>query len=205
MWSLESWLQHLRVKKAALLVDMEAPEEMPPRSLGRPVKSSKQCLQQVVAEYEALDRELPCIRKFSTPPASQPLRLCMETLEDFTHVEVLEALEAKLPGAMESGRVNSIRFENMNVICGTAAAETGGSSPSLTFRRARAYCALGSAPAGWSTSSCSTTTYSRATTACTCAARWSDGACSRPWGRSQPRKTDARERVGPGCACALRP
>ncbi|EHB05694.1 hypothetical protein GW7_15330 [Heterocephalus glaber] len=173
------------LSSAALLVDMEAPEEMPPRSLGRPVKSSKQCLQQVVAEYEALDRELPCIRKFSTPPASQPLRLCMETLEDFTHVEVLEALEAKLPGAMESGRVNSIRFENMNVICGT--------------------CALGSAPASWSTSSCSTTTYSRATTACTCAARWSDGACSRPWGRSQPRKTDARERVGPGCACALRP
>lgn len=40
--------------------------------------------------------------------------------EDFTHLEVLEALEAQLPGAMESGRVSSIRFENMNVICGTA-------------------------------------------------------------------------------------
>jgi hypothetical protein len=44
----------------------------------------------------------------------------MPTQEDFTHVEVLQALEAELPGAMESGRVNSIRYENMNVICGTA-------------------------------------------------------------------------------------
>ncbi|KAM6154424.1 uncharacterized protein C19orf81 homolog [Erethizon dorsatum] len=105
---------------AALLVDMEIPEETPAWSLGRPVKSSKQYLQQVVAEYKALDRELPCIRKFSMPPATQPLCLCMETSEDFTHLEVLEALEAKLPGAMESGRVSSIRFENMNVICGTA-------------------------------------------------------------------------------------
>lgn len=40
--------------------------------------------------------------------------------EDLTHVDVLEALEAEFPGAMESGRVSSIRFENMNVICGTA-------------------------------------------------------------------------------------
>ncbi|XP_004646547.1 putative uncharacterized protein C19orf81 homolog [Octodon degus] len=105
---------------AALLVDMEFPEETSTRSLDRPIKPSKQYLQQVVAEYEALDRELPCIRKFSMPPAAQPLCLCMETSEDFTHLEVLEALEAKLPGAMESGRVSSIRFENMNVICGTA-------------------------------------------------------------------------------------
>ena len=47
------------------------------------------------------------------PPPHQPE-------EDLTHLEVLEALEAELPGAMESGRVSSIRFENMNVICGTA-------------------------------------------------------------------------------------
>ncbi|XP_069919089.1 putative uncharacterized protein C19orf81 homolog isoform X3 [Oryctolagus cuniculus] len=80
----------------------------------------KQYLRQVIAEYEALDRELPCIRKFPMPPAAQPLCLCMETSEDFTHLEVLEALEAEFPGAMESGRVDSIRFENMNVICGTA-------------------------------------------------------------------------------------
>ncbi|XP_022379537.1 putative uncharacterized protein C19orf81 homolog [Enhydra lutris kenyoni] len=106
----------------ALLVDLETPEETPTRSLGRPVKSSRQYLRQVIAEYEALDRELPCIRKFPTPPAAQPLCLCMETSpeEDLTHLEVLEALEAELPGAMESGRVSSIRFENMNVICGTA-------------------------------------------------------------------------------------
>ncbi|XP_025705215.2 putative uncharacterized protein C19orf81 homolog [Callorhinus ursinus] len=106
----------------ALLVDLETPEKIQARSPGRPVKSSKQYLRQVIAEYEALDRELPCIRKFPTPPAAQPLCLCMETSpeEDLTHLEVLEALEAELPGAMESGRVSSIRFENMNVICGTA-------------------------------------------------------------------------------------
>ncbi|XP_068383262.1 putative uncharacterized protein C19orf81 homolog [Eschrichtius robustus] len=106
----------------ALLVDLETLEETQARSLGRPVKSSKQYLRQVIAEYEALDRELPYIRKFPVPPAAQPLCLCMETSpeEDLTHLEVLEALEAEFPGAMESGRVSSIRFENMNVICGTA-------------------------------------------------------------------------------------
>uniref|UniRef100_A0A8D1SZ91 Uncharacterized protein n=2 Tax=Sus scrofa TaxID=9823 RepID=A0A8D1SZ91_PIG len=105
-----------------LLVDLETPAETQAWSQGRPIKSSKQYLRQVIAEYEALDRELPCIRKFPMPPASQPLCLCMETSpeEDLTHLEVLEALEAELPGAMESGRVSSIRFENMNVICGTA-------------------------------------------------------------------------------------
>ncbi|XP_006868444.1 PREDICTED: putative uncharacterized protein C19orf81 homolog [Chrysochloris asiatica] len=105
-----------------LLVDPETPEETRTRCVSRPTKSSKQHLRQVIAEYEALDRELPCIRKFPTPPAAQPLCLCMETLPeaDFTHLEVLQALEAELPGAMENGRVNSIRFENMNVICGTA-------------------------------------------------------------------------------------
>ncbi|XP_076987185.1 putative uncharacterized protein C19orf81 homolog isoform X2 [Tamandua tetradactyla] len=106
----------------ALLAGPVTPEETQPRNLGRPTKSSKQHLRQVIAEYEALDRELPCIRKFPMPPAAQPLCLCMETSPeaDFTHLEVLEALEAELPGAMESGRVSSIRFENMNVICGTA-------------------------------------------------------------------------------------
>ncbi|KAM5133551.1 uncharacterized protein C19orf81 homolog [Callospermophilus lateralis] len=104
----------------ALLVNLEIPEDTQARIQGRPIKSSKQYLRQVIAEYEALDRELPCIRKFSMPPAAQPLCLCMETSEDFTHLEVLEALEAELPGAMESGCVSSIRFENVNVICGTA-------------------------------------------------------------------------------------
>eukprot|EP00073_Rattus_norvegicus_P042512 XP_017444411.1 PREDICTED: putative uncharacterized protein C19orf81 homolog isoform X3 [Rattus norvegicus] len=101
-------------------LDLESVEESVYRSMGRPAKSSKQYLRQVISEYEALDRELPCIRKFSEPPSAQPLCLCMETSEDFTHLEVLQALEAELPGAMESGRVSSIRYENMNVICGTA-------------------------------------------------------------------------------------
>ncbi|KAI5930720.1 putative uncharacterized protein C19orf81 [Manis javanica] len=85
-------------------------------------RQRKQYLHQVIAEYEALDRELPCIRKFPTPPAAQPLCLCVETSpeEDLTHLEVLQALEAELPGAMENGCVSSIRYENMNVICGTA-------------------------------------------------------------------------------------
>ncbi|XP_060236110.1 putative uncharacterized protein C19orf81 homolog isoform X3 [Meriones unguiculatus] len=104
----------------AILVDLESTEESMTRNLVRPVKSSKQYLRQVISEYEALDRELPCIRKFAAPPSAQPLCLCMETSEDFTHLEVLEALEAQLPGAMESGRLSSIRYENMNVICGTA-------------------------------------------------------------------------------------
>nr|XP_021483657.1 putative uncharacterized protein C19orf81 homolog [Meriones unguiculatus] len=106
--------------QGAILVDLESTEESMTRNLVRPVKSSKQYLRQVISEYEALDRELPCIRKFAAPPSAQPLCLCMETSEDFTHLEVLEALEAQLPGAMESGRLSSIRYENMNVICGTA-------------------------------------------------------------------------------------
>ncbi|KAF6287619.1 hypothetical protein mRhiFer1_001764 [Rhinolophus ferrumequinum] len=106
----------------ALHVDLKTPEETQAWSLGRSTKSSKQHLRQVVAEYEALDRELPCIRKFPTPPTAQPLCLCVETSpeEDLTHLEVLEALEAELPGIMDSGRISSIRFENLNVICGTA-------------------------------------------------------------------------------------
>ncbi|XP_048185356.1 putative uncharacterized protein C19orf81 homolog [Perognathus longimembris pacificus] len=107
-------------ESGTVLVDLETPEDIQVRSLGRLFKSSKQYMRHVIAEYEALDRDLPCIRKFSTPPAAQPLCLCMETSEDFTHLEVLQALEAELPGAMEGGRVSSIRFENMNVICGTA-------------------------------------------------------------------------------------
>nr|XP_019597013.1 PREDICTED: putative uncharacterized protein C19orf81 homolog [Rhinolophus sinicus] len=97
--------------------DLRPQRSLPDRSLPR-----KQHLRQVVAEYEALDRELPCIRKFPTPPTAQPLCLCVETSpeEDLTHLEVLEALEAQLPGTMDSGRVSSIRFENLNVICGTA-------------------------------------------------------------------------------------
>ena len=49
------------------------------RSLSAGCFPRKQYLRQVIAEYEALDRELPCIRKFPMPPAAQPLCLCMET------------------------------------------------------------------------------------------------------------------------------
>ncbi|XP_042556103.1 putative uncharacterized protein C19orf81 homolog isoform X3 [Dipodomys spectabilis] len=171
------------IVRGTVRVDLETPEEIQVRSLGRLFKSSKQYMRHVIAEYEALDRDLPCIRKFSTPPAAQPLCLCMETSEDFTHLEVLQALEAELPGAMEGGRVNSIRFENMNVICGTAGRRD---------RRARACCARASAPAGSRTSWCATTTCCWTTTACTCAALRSDGACSRPWGRTRPRRIDAQ-------------
>ncbi|XP_072472080.1 putative uncharacterized protein C19orf81 homolog isoform X2 [Notamacropus eugenii] len=106
----------------SLFVDMETPEEVQARSLGRTIKSSKLQVRQILAEYEALDRELPCIRKFPSPPPAQPLCLCMETVPeyDFTHLDLLNALEAEVPGALESGRVSSIRYENMNVICGTA-------------------------------------------------------------------------------------
>ncbi|CAK6437370.1 unnamed protein product [Pipistrellus nathusii] len=109
-------------ESGALRADLEASEENQAWSLCRPNKYSKQYLRQVIAEYESLDRELPCIRKFLTPPTAQPLCLCMEASpeQDLTHLAVLEALEAELPGAMESGCVSSIRFEDMNVICGTA-------------------------------------------------------------------------------------
>ncbi|KAM9034304.1 uncharacterized protein C19orf81 homolog isoform 2-T2 [Sarcophilus harrisii] len=105
-----------------LLMDLETPEDIQVRSLGRTIKSSKLQVRQILAEYEALDRELPCIRKFPSPPPAQPLCLCMETAPeyDFTHLDLLNALEAEVPGALESGRVSSIRYENMNVICGTA-------------------------------------------------------------------------------------
>lgn len=54
--------------------DLRCQRSLPDCSLYR-----KQHLRQVVAEYEALDRELPCIRKFPTPPTAQPLCLCVET------------------------------------------------------------------------------------------------------------------------------
>lgn len=67
----------------------------------------------------ACPRVAPQVRS-SARPRRRPLSNRGPPQEDFTHLEVLEALEAELPGAMESGRVDSIRFENMNVICGTA-------------------------------------------------------------------------------------
>nr|BAB24236.1 unnamed protein product [Mus musculus] len=176
----------------SFLVDLESMEESMSRSLGKPAKSSKQYLRQVISEYEALDRELPCIRKFSEPPSAQPLCLCMETSEDFTHVEVLQALEAELPGAMESGRVNSIRYENMNVICGTAGRRDRWLITVTDFQTRSRLCAPGSPSVEPRTHWCATTIYCWGTTVCTCAALWSEGACSKPSGRSLPTKIDAQ-------------
>ncbi|XP_039769296.1 putative uncharacterized protein C19orf81 homolog isoform X2 [Ornithorhynchus anatinus] len=119
------------------LFGLETFEELQAHNPGKAVslKSSKQHLHQMIAECEALDQELPCIRKFPKPPTAQPLCLCLETAPeaDLTHLDVLTALNEELPEALESGRVSSIRFENLNVICGTAGrrdrSETG---PELT-------------------------------------------------------------------------
>ncbi|XP_074076241.1 putative uncharacterized protein C19orf81 homolog isoform X2 [Macrotis lagotis] len=115
-------LQQLLEGPVPLLMDLESPEDVQLRNLGKTIKSSKLQVRQILAEYEALDRELPCIRKFPSPPPAQPLCLCMESLpeHDFTHLDLLNALEAEVPDAIESGRVGSIQYENMNVICGTA-------------------------------------------------------------------------------------
>ncbi|XP_039769297.1 putative uncharacterized protein C19orf81 homolog isoform X3 [Ornithorhynchus anatinus] len=106
------------------LFGLETFEELQAHNPGKAVslKSSKQHLHQMIAECEALDQELPCIRKFPKPPTAQPLCLCLETAPeaDLTHLDVLTALNEELPEALESGRVSSIRFENLNVICGTA-------------------------------------------------------------------------------------
>uniref|UniRef100_A0A8D2J0Z1 Uncharacterized protein n=1 Tax=Varanus komodoensis TaxID=61221 RepID=A0A8D2J0Z1_VARKO len=79
----------------------------------------RQYLKRIIAEYEALDMEMPCIRKFPRPPAARPLCLCLESPE-MNHAEVLAAVEAAIPNAFESGLLRSIQFENINVICGTA-------------------------------------------------------------------------------------
>ncbi|XP_030051298.1 putative uncharacterized protein C19orf81 homolog [Microcaecilia unicolor] len=110
-------------------------EKMPPNlallsetihasNLGRSsiLKSTKRHLKQIILEYEALDLEMPCIRKFQKPPAAQPLTLCMECTpeKDFCHKDILKAVEKIIPKALEKRRVCRIQFENMNVICGTA-------------------------------------------------------------------------------------
>ncbi|KAL8176228.1 UNVERIFIED_CONTAM: hypothetical protein K2H54_026227 [Gekko kuhli] len=87
-----------------------------------PRKTSRQYLKKIIAEYEALDMEMPCIRKFPRPPAARPLCLCMEIPpeREMNHAEVLTAVEAAIPNAFEEGLLCSIQFENINVICGTA-------------------------------------------------------------------------------------
>ncbi|XP_042329293.1 putative uncharacterized protein C19orf81 homolog isoform X1 [Sceloporus undulatus] len=98
-----------------LFLEMEQP-------IPRPRKTSRQYMKRIIAEYEALDMEMPCIRKFPKPPAARPLCLCLESPpeKEMNHAEVLAAVEAVIPDAFETGLLRSIQFENINVICGTA-------------------------------------------------------------------------------------
>ncbi|ETE68896.1 putative uncharacterized protein C19orf81, partial [Ophiophagus hannah] len=82
----------------------------------------RQYLKKIIAEYEALDMEMPCIRKFPRPPVARPLCLCLENPpeKEMKHAEILAAIEAVIPNAFEAGLLRSIQFENINVICGTA-------------------------------------------------------------------------------------
>ncbi|XP_078511427.1 putative uncharacterized protein C19orf81 homolog [Lissotriton helveticus] len=113
------------------------------------LKSTKRHLKQIILEYEALDMEMPCIRKFEKPPAAQPLTLCIECTglpfrrrgmiqawksmnvsntgepklqpeKDYNHLDIMTAVEIIVPKAFEKKRVCSVQFENVNVICGTA-------------------------------------------------------------------------------------
>ncbi|XP_062994189.1 putative uncharacterized protein C19orf81 homolog [Elgaria multicarinata webbii] len=101
---------------SSLFLELEQPSPPPPR------KTSRQYLKRIIAEYEALDMEMPCIRKFLRPPAARPLCLCLESPpeKEMNHAEVLAAVEGAIPNAFETGLLRNIQFENINVICGTA-------------------------------------------------------------------------------------
>ncbi|XP_055521580.1 putative uncharacterized protein C19orf81 [Leucoraja erinacea] len=85
-------------------------------------KSSKKHLKQFISKYESLDTEMPGIRKFDDSPASHPLTLCVECPAemDLTHQDIMSAAENILPDAFADGRITSIQFENVNVICGSS-------------------------------------------------------------------------------------
>ncbi|XP_072348024.1 putative uncharacterized protein C19orf81 isoform X1 [Scyliorhinus torazame] len=85
-------------------------------------KSAKKHLKQFISKYEALDMEMPGIRKFLDTPASQPLTICVECPPDLdlTHQDIMVAVESILPNAFELGKITSIQFENVNVICGSS-------------------------------------------------------------------------------------
>ncbi|XP_041033413.1 putative uncharacterized protein C19orf81 [Carcharodon carcharias] len=85
-------------------------------------KSAKKHLKQFISKYEALDTEMPGIRKFQDTPASQPLTICVECPPDLdlTHQDIMTATESILPNAFELGKITSIQFENVNVICGSS-------------------------------------------------------------------------------------
>uniref|UniRef100_H3ABT0 Uncharacterized protein n=1 Tax=Latimeria chalumnae TaxID=7897 RepID=H3ABT0_LATCH len=82
----------------------------------------KRHLKQIISEYEALDLEMPSIRKFQNPPPPRPLTLCMECPpeKDYTHLDLYWALEKVIPGSFDDGWIQSLQFENMNVICGSS-------------------------------------------------------------------------------------
>ncbi|XP_075047632.1 putative uncharacterized protein C19orf81 homolog isoform X2 [Mixophyes fleayi] len=86
------------------------------------LKPRKHSLQQIIKEYEGLNLKIPCCRKFQTPPASQPLALCMEcpSENDFSHWDILKAIEQILPKAFEKKQLTKIQFENTNIVCETA-------------------------------------------------------------------------------------
>ncbi|XP_067830579.1 putative uncharacterized protein C19orf81 homolog isoform X2 [Heptranchias perlo] len=85
-------------------------------------KSAKKHLKQFISKYEALDTEMPGIRKFQETPTSQPLTICVECPPDLdlTHKDIMTAAESILPNAFELGKITSIQFENVNVICGSS-------------------------------------------------------------------------------------
>ncbi|XP_053119750.1 putative uncharacterized protein C19orf81 homolog [Hemicordylus capensis] len=116
-WEPVSALLELESEENTTYPLLELEQPCPP-----PRKASRQYLKRIIAEYEALDMEMPCIRKFPKPPAARPLCLCLESPpeKEMNHAEVLEALEAAIPNAFETGILHSIQFENINVICGTA-------------------------------------------------------------------------------------
>ncbi|XP_041093476.1 putative uncharacterized protein C19orf81 [Polyodon spathula] len=85
------------------------------------LSAHKKHLKQIILDYEALELGIPCIRKFETPPAPRPLTVCMETPPelDLCHADILGAVSRLISRPFEGGRVTSIQFEDMNVICGT--------------------------------------------------------------------------------------
>eukprot|EP00062_Callorhinchus_milii_P026706 gi/632989135/ref/XP_007883487.1/ PREDICTED: putative uncharacterized protein C19orf81 homolog [Callorhinchus milii] len=85
-------------------------------------KSAKKHLKQFVSKYEALDLEMPGIRKFLDSPTAQPMTVCMECPSelDFSHLDIMRAADSVVPNAFDEGKVTSIQFENLNVICGSS-------------------------------------------------------------------------------------
>ncbi|XP_058875247.1 putative uncharacterized protein C19orf81, partial [Acipenser ruthenus] len=81
----------------------------------------KKHLRQIISDYESLELGIPCIRKFETHPGPRPLTVCMETPPelDLCHADILDAVSRLISRPFEGGRVTSIQFEAMNVICGT--------------------------------------------------------------------------------------